>query len=299
MSEKKKSTGTTSKRRGLGRGLGALIQTESLPEEENTGGQDQSGIQEIELRMIEPDKNQPRKTFDEEALEELAASLKEYGMLQPLIVQKSGDDRYQIIAGERRWRAAKRAGLEKVPVLIKEFAPQEVLEISLIENIQRENLNPVEEAKAYQRLIKEFSLKQEDVAVRVGKSRTSITNSMRLLQLDDEVLSYLASGQLSTGHGKVLLGVKDKEKQKEYAKRVIENDLSVRALEELIQAKPRQIPVPELLSPDEEAVYKEITRKLQTRLGTKVSIIRGPKKNHIEIEYYSEEELERLIEILG
>ena len=222
----------------------------------------------------------------------------QYGVIQPLIVQKIGDDRYQIIAGERRWRAAKKAGLEMIPAIVKDYAPEEVLAISLIENIQRENLNPVEEAKAYRRLIDEYSLKQDEVAQRVGKSRTTITNSLRLLGLDDEVLSYLVSGELTTGHAKALLSLKNKEQQRKLAARAVKEGLSVRKLEQLTQEKPKHIAIEEPVNPAEEAVYKDLTQKLRESLGTKVSIVRSEKKNKIEIEYYSEEELERLVEIL-
>lgn len=298
------------KKRGLGRGLSALIgvdpelEKESLSNDPAEGASEKQepspeAVKELDIRLIEPDTAQPRKSFPDESLEELADSVKEFGVIQPLIVQKAEDGRFQIIAGERRWRAAKKAGLEEVPVIIKEYAPEEVLEISLIENIQRENLNPVEEAKAYRRLIDEYKLKQEEVAKRVGKSRTTVTNALRLLGLDDEILSYLVSGELSTGHAKALLSVKEPERQKQLAERTIREGLSVRRLEQLVQEKPRQISIVDPPSPAEAVVYKEITRQLQESLGTKVSIVRGTKKSKIEIEYYSEEELERLVELLS
>ena len=292
------------KKRGLGRGLNALIgadaelaAAEELEKAAEKAGQ--TAVVLLDIRKIDPDGAQPRKNFDDEALDELADSIKAHGILQPLIVQKKEEDRYQIIAGERRWRAAKKAGITEIPALVKEYAPEEMLEISLIENIQRENLNPVEEAKAYRRLVDEYSLKQEEIARRVGKNRSTITNSLRLLGLDDEVLSYLISKDLTTGHAKALLSVKNKERQIALAKRAVKEGMSVRKLEALAQEKPRQIALPEPLNPAEEIVYKDITKKLQEALGTKVSIVRGPKKNKIEIEYYSEEELERLVERLG
>ncbi len=306
MSEKKKTEAKASgKKRGLGRGLSALIGTDPVENILETTEKDEpqketrdQAVVELEIRQIEPDAAQPRKSFSDEAMEELAASIRQYGVIQPLIVQKIGDDRYQIIAGERRWRAAKKAGLEMIPAIVKDYAPEEVLAISLIENIQRENLNPVEEAKAYRRLIDEYSLKQDEVAQRVGKSRTTITNSLRLLGLDDEVLSYLVSGELTTGHAKALLSLKDKEQQRKLAAKAVKEGLSVRKLEQLTQEKPKQIAIEEPQNPAEEAVYKDITQKLRESLGTKVSIVRSEKKNKIEIEYYSEEELERLVEIL-
>ena len=292
MSEK------SSKKRGLGRGLNALIGNNIEVAAEEPEKKAEQAVMMLDIRKIDPDSTQPRKNFSDEALDELADSIKSHGVLQPLIVQKKDEDRYQIIAGERRWRAAKKAGLTEIPALVKEYAPEQMLEISLIENIQRENLNPVEEAKAYQRLVQEYSLKQEEIAKRVGKNRTTITNSLRLLGLEDEVLSYLVSKELTTGHAKALLGVRNKERQIALAKKAVREGMSVRKLEALAKETPKQISLPEPLNPAEEIIYKDITRKLQDALGTKVSIVRGPKKNKIEIEYYSEEELERLVELL-
>ena len=251
----------------------------------------------VRISEVEPNREQPRKKFDDEKLEELSESIKTYGLLQPILVQKR-DGYYEIIAGERRWRAALKAGLKEIPVIVRDYTAKEILELSLVENIQRENLNPVEEAKAYRRLIDEYSLKQDEVAQRVGKSRTTITNSLRLLGLDDEVLSYLVSGELTTGHAKALLSLKNKEQQRKLAARAVKEGLSVRKLEQLTQEKPKQIAIEEPVNPAEEAVYKDLTQKLRESLGTKVSIVRSEKKNKIEIEYYSEEELERLVEIL-
>ena len=303
MSEKNTDNKKTGKKRGLGRGLNALIGADvEIASEENEKKAEnpvQAAVVLLDIRKIDPDSAQPRKNFDDEALEELADSIKSHGILQPLIVQKKDEDRYQIIAGERRWRAAKKAGITEIPALVKEYAPEEMLEISLIENIQRENLNPVEEAKAYRRLVEEYSLKQEEIAKRVGKNRTTITNSLRLLGLDDEVLSYLVSKDLSAGHAKALLSVRSKERQIALARKAVKEGMSVRKLEALVQEKPKQIALVEPLNPAEEIVYKDITRTLQNALGTKVSIVRGPKKSKIEIEYYSEEELERLVELLS
>ena len=303
MSEKNTDNKKTGKKRGLGRGLNALIGADvEIASEENEKKAEnpvQAAVVLLDIRKIDPDSAQPRKNFDDEALEELADSIKAHGILQPLIVQKKDEDRYQIIAGERRWRAAKKAGIMEIPALVKEYAPEEMLEISLIENIQRENLNPVEEAKAYRRLVEEYSFKQEEIAKRVGKNRTTITNSLRLLGLDDEVLSYLVSKDLSAGHAKALLSVRSKERQIALARKAVKEGMSVRKLEALVQEKPKQIALVEPLNPAEEIVYKDITRTLQNALGTKVSIVRGPKKSKIEIEYYSEEELERLVELLS
>ena len=295
------------KKRGLGRGLSALISsTDPAQPEINTsfdGGAETeigtAGVQMIDIYRVEPDRNQPRQNFEDTALEELTASIAQYGVLKPLLVQKK-DDYYQIIAGERRWRAAKNAGVSEVPVIVKEYSSEEVLEISLIENIQREDLSPLEEAKAYQRLIDEHHLKQEDVAKRVGKSRSTITNSLRLLNLADEVQELVEEGSLSTGHAKVLLSVGTKEEQVKLAKQVVAEDLSVRQLEQLLARKKAEKPgkPPKAESEAEALAYEAISQKMQDALGTKVTIVRGKRKGKIEIEYYSPEDLERILGIM-
>ena len=256
--------------------------------------------QMVKVSLIEPNSTQPRKKFDEEELKELADSIKEYGIIQPLLVQKK-DSHYEIIAGERRWRAAKLAGLTEVPVLIREYDKQRTMEIALIENVQRADLNPIEEAMAYQRLIQEFKLTQEEIAVRVAKNRATITNSMRLLKLDQRVQQMLVEGQISSGHARALLGLEDRERQYQAAKKVIQENLSVRDVEKLVKIlnRPEKEKKEPEKGPDINLIYKQIEEKLKTIMGTKVVINRKDKnKGRIEIEYYSQEELERLIELM-
>ncbi len=253
----------------------------------------------VKISKVEPNRDQPRKQFDEDALMELAESIKQFGVLQPLLVKKR-ENYYEIIAGERRWRAAKMAGLKEVPVIIKDFSEQEIVEISLIENIQRENLNPIEEAVAYKRLMDEFSLKQDEIAERVSKSRTAVTNSMRLLKLDERVQKMLIDDMLSTGHARALLGIEGFDDQYTVAMKVFDEKLSVRETEKLIKNlnKPK-VEIPEkVIDPAEEVIYHNIEDKLKSIVGTKVYIQRKNKnKGKIEIEYYSADELERLIEL--
>lgn len=298
------------KKSGLGKGLDSLIPNkavgktaEKAAQSDNKNNKEEkveaSGAVMLKLSSIEPNREQPRKDFDEDALLELADSIKQYGVLQPLIVQKK-KDYYEIIAGERRWRASKLAGLKEVPVIIKEFSEQEILEISLIENIQRENLNPIEEAMAYKKLLEEFHLKQDEVAERVSKSRTAVTNSMRLLKLDEQVQQMVISDMISTGHARTLLAIEDKEQQLMLAQKIFDEKLSVRETEKLI--KMLKAPKKEEKDPASDHksfIYTDLEEKLKNVIGTKVSI--NPKKNgkgKIEIEYYSEEELERIFDLL-
>lgn len=256
--------------------------------------------QKLKLSLIEPNNSQPRKQFEEESLKELADSIKEYGVLQPLLVQEK-DGHYEIIAGERRWRAAKLAGLSEVPVLIRDYDKQRSMEIALIENIQRSDLNPIEEAKGYQQLIQEFNLTQEEIANRVSKNRATITNSMRLLKLDERVQQMLVEGKISSGHARALLGLEENEKQFQAAKRIIQENLSVRETEKLVKLlnRPKKEKQEAENGPDINLIYKQIEEKLKTIMGTKVLINRKDKnKGRIEIEYYSQEELERLIELM-
>ena len=290
------------KKRGLGRGLNALMGGDAasvLEPEQVQKEEDLSGIQEVDIRLISPDKSQPRKNFDEEALKELADSIKQFGVIQPLIVQKR-TDYYQIIAGERRFRAAMKAGLKKVPVIIKDYNPQETLEISLIENIQRENLDPIEEAEAYQRLIKEYHLKQDEVAARVGKSRPAVANALRLLKLDDELKTMVAEESLSTGHAKVLLGVENQTLRVALAKKCVEDGWSVRQLEKAVELSKKRPEEPKkaVEKTAEDLAYEKAGEEMQNIIGTKVNIVRGKKKGCIEIEYYSEDELERLMMLI-
>ena len=253
----------------------------------------------LKLNLIEPNSEQPRKNFDEESLQELADSIKQYGILQPLIVQKKGNH-YEIIAGERRWRAAKLAGITDVPVLIREYDKQQTMEIALIENVQRADLNPIEEAQAFQQLIQEFHLTQEEIANRVSKNRATITNSMRLLKLDVRVQDMLADGKISSGHARALLGLEEGERQYQVAVKITEEKLSVRDVEKLVKMmnRPPKEKKPEK-GPDIDLIYRQVEDKLKSIMGTKVVINQKDKnKGRIEIEYYSQEELERLIELM-
>ena len=296
------------KKKGLGaKGLGinALINTEmedmkaSKPAKKKT----EEAVLELDLDMIEPNRKQPRKYFDETALEELAASLKAYGMIQPIVVKKSGDY-YEIIAGERRWRAAKIAGMTKVPVVIKKWEEGEAFEAALVENLQREDLNPMEEAESYQRLQEEFGMSQEKIAEKVGKSRSAITNSLRLLQLDPRVRNFVVENKLAGGHARTLLSVTDGDEQFELAEYVIEEGLSVRAVEALVKAHLNKVEKPaekeEELSKDDAREYRAIEDDLKSLFSTKVKLKPLGKRNKgkIEIEYYSDEDLERLLALL-
>ena len=257
-------------------------------------------VQIVKLTKVEPSREQPRKQFDADALQELAESIKQFGVLQPLLVQKK-EDYYEIIAGERRWRASKLAGLKEVPVIVKEFTEQEAVEISLIENIQREDLNPIEEAMAYKRLMEEFHLKQDAIAERVSKSRTAVTNSMRLLKLDDRVQQMLIDEMISTGHARALLALESKDAQVEAAVKVFDEKLSVRETERLVKEllNPVQKKEEKPKNQAEELVYKNLEEKIKQIIGSKVAINRRTdNKGKIEIEYYSQEELERIVELL-
>ena len=247
--------------------------------------------QTLKLNLIEPNSEQPRKNFDEESLQELADSIKQYGILQPLIVQKKGSH-YEIIAGERRWRAAKLAGITDVPVLIREYDKQQTMEIALIENVQRADLNPIEEAQAFQQLIQEFHLTQEEIANRVSKNRATITNSMRLLKLDSRVQDMLAEGKISSGHARALLGLEDRERQYQVSVKIVEEKLSVRDVEKLVKMmnRPPKEKKPEK-GPDIDLIYRQVEDKVVINQKDK-------NKGRIEIEYYSQEELERLIELM-
>ena len=257
-------------------------------------------VQIVKLTKVEPSREQPRKQFDADALQELAESIKQFGVLQPLLVQKR-EDYYEIIAGERRWRASKLAGLKEVPVIVKEFTEQEAVEISLIENIQREDLNPIEEAMAYKRLMEEFHLKQDAIAERVSKSRTAVTNSMRLLKLDDRVQQMLIDEMISTGHARALLALESKDAQAEAAVKVFDEKLSVRETERLVKEllNPVQKKEEKPKNQAEELVYKNLEEKIKQIIGSKVAINRRTdNKGKIEIEDYSQEELERIVELL-
>ena len=312
-------------RKGLGRGIGALIpgsannskdeeKKAKIKEEKKTVKADNSASEAVlnendggeiivKTNLIEPNKDQPRKDFDIELLRELADSIQEVGILQPIVVRKKDDKYYEIIAGERRWRAAKLAKLKEVPVVVRDFSPEEVMEAALIENIQRQDLNPIEEAKAFENLINEYKMTQEDVAKKVSKSRAQISNIIRLLKLDDQMQALVVSGELSTGHARALLALRNPKDVHDVAKTIIDNDLSVRETEKLIQSmldKPEKQTAKKNLNPAMELVYREMEKKLEKAIGSPVNIkSRNGKKGSIVIDYFSQEELERLIDKLG
>jgi len=290
------------KRSGLGKGLDSLIpdnrSLKNKKEEKSSSPEGTSSEQMIPINKVEPNRNQPRQNFEEDALLELADSIKQFGILQPLLVQKK-KDYYEIIAGERRWRAAKMAGLKEVPVIIREYTDQEVVEIALIENIQRENLNPIEEAMAYKRLLEEFSLKQDEVAERVSKSRTAVTNSMRLLKLNDKVQQMIVDDMISTGHARALLAIEDEKEQYLIAMRIFDEKLSVRDVEKLVKSLKNPKKVKEKTKIEHMFLYEDLQEKMKSAIGTKVIV--SPKANgkgKIEIEYYSEGDLERIFDLI-
>lgn len=294
------------KKKGLGKGLDSLIPdnksiksvTPDKSAEAKKEAEEKAGVQMMKINEVEPNRDQPRKNFDEDALLELSDSIKQFGVLQPLLVRKR-KDYYEIIAGERRWRAAKIAGVKEVPVIVKEYTDQEILEIGLIENIQRENLNPIEEAIAFKRLLEEFNLKQDEVAERVSKSRTAVTNSMRLLKLSDKVQQMIIDDMISTGHARALLAIDDPELQYTLANKIFDEKLSVRETEKLVKEiknpkKPKEKKVME-----NAFIYQDLEEKMKGVFGTKVSIAsKGKGKGKIEIEYYSDDELEHLFDIM-
>lgn len=324
----------TKTKRGLGKGLGAFFGDEVVQEVVNdqatgknktdqagdkTGGKKQEASSDgksvvvektvtvevpkeitVKLSMIEPNRNQPRKDFNEDQLQELADSIKQYGILQPLLVQKR-ENYYELIAGERRWRAAKLAGLKEVPVVIREYSQQESMEIALIENVQRADLNPIEEAQAYQRLMQEFGLRQEDIAQRVSKNRATITNSMRLLKLEAEVQKMLAEDRITGGHARALLAIEDPKVQVQLAEKIERDKMSVRDVERMVKLIARKPRAKAAGQPDEalELIFKELEERMKSAMGTKVIISRKDRnKGRIEIEYYSESELERIVELI-
>lgn len=294
------------KSKGLGRGLDTLIpekkSIKSSQKSETSKSAEkqepQNGELMMKINMVEPNRDQPRKNFEEDALLELADSIKQMGVLQPLLVRKR-NDYYEIIAGERRWRAAKIAGLKEVPVIIKDYTEQEIVEIGLIENIQRENLNPIEEAMAYKKLLEEFHLKQDEVAERVSKSRTAVTNSMRLLKLNEKVQQMIIDDMITTGHAIALLAIDDQEQQYILANKIFDEKLSVRETEKLIKdiKNPKK---PKIKKPVENAfLYDDLANKMKEVMGTKVNIsTKGNGKGKIEIEYYSDKELERMFDMI-
>lgn len=300
------------KKSGLGRGLDALFPEKAVntkqnekPLQDNAAAdfkkekeESNDGVKLVKVSKVEPNRNQPRKKFDEDSLLELSESIKQYGVLQPLLVSDK-KDYYEIIAGERRWRAAKMAGIKEIPVIVREFTSRETVEISLIENIQREDLNPVEEALAYKRLMEEFYLKQDEIAERVSKSRTAVTNSLRLLKLDPRVQNMVIDEMITAGHARAILGISDPDTQEMVASKVFDNKLSVRETEELVRKILKPVKKKEKISnPAEDAIYESLEEKMKGITGTRVFIHR--KKNNkgkIEIEYYSRDDLERIIDL--
>ncbi|HAQ51143.1 MAG TPA: chromosome partitioning protein ParB [Lachnospiraceae bacterium] len=286
---------------GLAKGLGAGIDV--LIPDNNESDNANAGIKEVDINKVEPDRNQPRQNFDEDELENLADSIKQFGVIDPLLVQDKGDY-YEIVGGERRWRASKIAGLKKVPIIVREFTKQEKVLISLIENTQRQDLNPIEEATTYKRLMDEFDLTQDEVAARVSKSRPAVSNALRLLNLSEEVQQLLAEKTISSGHARALLGIKDPEKQSEFANAIIDKRLSVREVEKEIKKMQsnkgdKKSSKKNEIDPQLIAVYSDLEENLKESIGTKVSIIpRDNNKGKIEIEYYNQDELERLVEKL-
>lgn len=288
--------------RGLGKGLDSLIPA-SVAGSSGDKKEQKKTEMVVKIAKVEPNRDQPRKNFDEDALQELADSIKQFGLLQPILVQER-KDYYEIIAGERRWRAAKIAGLKEIPVIIRNYSDQEIVEISLIENIQREDLNPIEEAQAYKRLLEEFHLKQDEVAERVSKSRTAVTNSMRLLKLCDGVQQMIIDDMLSTGHARALIPIEDQEMQLQLAQKIFDEKISVREVEKLVKG---------ILKPEKEKskkeekqqtiqyIYQDIENKLKEKFSRKVEISSKGKNGSgkIEIEFYSNDDLDRLVETLS
>ncbi|EHI96957.1 parB-like partition protein [Clostridium sp. DL-VIII] len=279
----------------LGKGLSALI-----PDEVEETIEETSKLL-ISINKIKSDEEQPRKLFDSEKIAELAESIKTHGIIQPLILRKHNEDQYVIVAGERRWRAAKMAGLKEIPAIIMELSSRDILEISLIENIQRQDLNPIEEALAYKKLLNDFKITQEELSKRIGKSRVAIANTIRLTNLDERVQQYIVESIITEGHGRALLAISDNEKQYEIAQKVIDEKLSVRELEKLIKKindseEKEKVEEPlDRLNP----YYKDVKNQLQNHFGTKVNILNKKNKGKIEIEYYSEEDLQRILDIIN
>ena len=305
MAEENKKKAARPKR-GLGKGLNALFgesgyepEKTAAPEPEKESEAVKSDVT-VKISSIIANEKQPRKNFNEEELSQLTESVKQYGVLQPLLVKKEGE-KYRIIAGERRYRAAKEAGLKEIPVVVRDYTSQQAAEVSIIENVQRADLNPMEEAMAYQMLIDDYGLKQEEIAEKVSKNRTTITNALRLLKLSEKVRLMVAQGSLSAGHARTLVPVEDEETQYALAKEVVEKQLSVRETEKLVKQAGRKKPERKSkVEPDYSIFFREYEDKMKEILGTKVHINRRDKnKGRIEIDYYSQNELERIMELLG
>ncbi len=294
----------TKRKSGLGSGLNELIPQKNKNSSDNVDEKDTEKTSDIkvDINKVEPNKDQPRQYFDEDKLLELSESIRQYGVIQPILVQKR-ENYFEIVAGERRWRAAKMAGLKEVPVIIKEFTEQEIVEISIIENVQREDLNAMEEAMGYQRLLEQFNLKQDEVAEKVSKSRTAITNSLRLLKLDKRVQQMVKDDLLSAGHARAILGISDQNLQYEFAQKVFDEKMSVRDVEKEVKKlqKEKKKPAKEKETVDKQTaiIYQNLEENLKGILGTKINIqAKDADKGKIEIEYYSKDELDRIVELL-
>lgn len=290
------------KKRGLGKGLDALFQSYDTLESDDLDVKDTSekGIIEVSIYDIDPNPDQPRRNFDQESIQELSKSIQEHGLVQPIIVKASANNRYTIVAGERRWRAARAAGLDKIPVIIRDFNEKEMLEIALIENLQREDLNPIEEAEGINSLIENHGLTQEQVAERLGKSRPSIANSLRLLKLPKEVKNLLEEGKISTGHARALLALKSHSQIIEMAELIVEKDLNVRETESLIKRiKEKKATKKKSKTSEKPSFILELENRMEEYFGTRVTIQQGKKKGVIEIEYYSNDDLERIIKMIS
>lgn len=288
-------------KKGLGKGLGALLgdggAEDVVSKKPSTEVKD--AVVTLKLVDIEPNREQPRKDFDDEKLSELADSIKEHGVLSPILVSRSDNGFYSIIAGERRWRAAKKAGIRTIPAIIRDFTDMEIQEVALIENLQRQDLNPVEEAFGYKKLMEDFSLTQEQISAKMGKSRSSVANSLRILNLAEDVIEALKSGEISFGHAKVILSVDNKKAQSELAKKIIAEDLSVRATEQILKEKPSKPKKTKKVDLNVKLAFESIEKDISSALGTDVKIADKGNKGTIQISYYSKDELERIIEILN
>ncbi len=288
-------------KKGLGKGLDSLIPSNVLDTPDNKQKKDKAQTPDsvVDINLVEPNRDQPRKVFDEDALIELADSIKQVGLLQPILVQDR-DGYYEIIAGERRWRACKIAGLKEIPVIIRKFTEQEIVEISIIENIQREDLNPIEEAMAYKRLLDEFNLKQDEVAEKVSKNRTTITNSLRLLKLTEEVQQMIVDGKLSTGHARAIISIENPTEQVEIAEKIFDEKMSVRDVEKYIKSLNKPAKQKKKINDSLQVVYSNLEEQLKLILGTKVSILSkgGEGSGKVEIEFYSHEDLDRIVELI-
>lgn len=288
-------------KKGLGKGLGSLFDEHNIIDDIVTQEtSSNNGITKIKLSLIEPNKNQPRKTFDEEKIEILSNSIKENGLIQPIIITPSKNGMYKIVAGERRWRASKKAGLKEIPAVVRDYSDEEVAEIALIENLQREDLNPIEEALGYKTLLEEFNLTQELISKRIGKSRSAVANSMRLLSLEKQIQKLLVSGDISSGHARAILSIEDNELRLALSKRIIEDNLNVRQTEALAKQLQKKPPVKKAAKKSAYDIeLDKIQNTLSSSLGTKVKITHTDKKGKIEIEYYGNDDLERILNLIN